>query len=297
MSRLDPTSLRLFISVVQEGSIAKAALREHIAAAAVSKRLGELEAILGTPLLDRTNKGVEATPAGLALLALARQVLHDLDEIQVQMQSYARGVRGLIRVFASMSAVTQFLPYDIRSFLAAHPDVQVQLEEKMSCNVTKAVAENAADIGIFTSAPHDPHLEVFPYRSDRLVVIAPQNHPLVQHDEISFAQTLDFPFVGLHSDSAINLRILATAREQNRQPNIRIHVTSFDALCLMVDAGLGIAILPQAVAARHCRTLGLRYIALSEAWADRQFRICCRPPAALPVAAQLLVRHLQGCVS
>ena len=163
MQRLDPTSLKLFVRVVEEGTIAAAADREHIAAAAVSKRLTEIEALLGTQLLLRTNKGIDPTAAGVALLGLARRALHELDQIPLHMQGYASGVRGLVRVCASMSAITQFLPADIQTFLARYPDVQVQLEERNSSQVTRSVAENASDVGVFTSAPSDPQLETFSY--------------------------------------------------------------------------------------------------------------------------------------
>jgi len=143
MAQLDPTSLKLFIRVVEEGTIAAAAEREHIVAAAISKRISELEASLGVPLLRRTNKGVEPTAAGEALLALARRALHELDDIGVQMASYATGASGLVRVVANVSSIVQFLPAEIKSFLSAHPHIQVRLEEKVSPLVTKAVAENS----------------------------------------------------------------------------------------------------------------------------------------------------------
>lgn len=87
--RLDPTSLKLFVCVVEEGTIAAAAERSHSAAAAVSKRVSELEAVLRTQLLTRTNKGVEPTAAGSALLNIARRALHELDEVCGQRQPLA----------------------------------------------------------------------------------------------------------------------------------------------------------------------------------------------------------------
>ena len=205
MSRLDPTTLRLFIAVVEEGTIAAAADREHIAAAAVSKRLSEIESTLGTPLLTRTNKGVEPTAAGVALLGLARRALHELDQIPVQMQGYARGVRGLVRVCASMSAITQFLHDEIKSFSSLHPDVQVHLEETVSHVVTTLVAENSADIGIYTTAPHGEQLETFPYHSDRVVLCTPKGHRLATRDSVAFTEATQYDFVGLHTGSAINV--------------------------------------------------------------------------------------------
>lgn len=293
MLRLDPTSLKLFVCVVEEGTIAAAAEREHIAAAAVSKRLTEIESLLGTQLLLRTNKGVEPTAAGVALLALARRALHELDQIPVQMQSYASGVRGLVRVSASMSAITQFLPADIQSFLAKYPHVQVQLEERISPAVTRAVAENAADLGIFTTAPHDPQLETLAYRHDRLVLCTPRNHALAAHDEASFANVVDEEIVAMHTGSAIGVLLARAAGAVERSLRVRMQVTSFDALCMMIHCGLGVGVLPESVARRNALTLQVAVVKLTDPWADREFRICLRRGGTLPVAAGLLATHLQ----
>jgi DNA-binding transcriptional LysR family regulator len=293
MQRLDPTSLKLFVRVVEEGTIAAAADREHIAAAAVSKRLTEIEALLGTQLLLRTNKGVEPTAAGVALLALARRALHELDQIQVQMRSYASGVRGLVRVCASMSAITQFLPADIQAFLTRYPDVQVQLEERTSTVVPRLVAENAADIGIFTAAPTDPQLETFAYQQDRLALCAPKGHPLAARGEAAFADIVDEEIVGMHTGSAIGILLSRAASALDRPLRMRIQVTSFDALCMMIHCGLGVGVLPEGVARRNAVTLDVAVVRLTDAWAQREFRIAVRQGGALPVAARLLATHLQ----
>jgi DNA-binding transcriptional LysR family regulator len=291
--RLDPTSLKLFVRVVEEGTISAAADREHIAAAAVSKRLSEMESTLHTRLLIRTNKGVEPTAAGLALLALARRALHELDQISIQMQSYTSGVRGLVRVCASMSALTQFLPADIQSFLSQYPDVQVQLEEKVSHAVTRAVVENSADVGIFTSSTHGPQLETFPYYWDRLVLCTPKDHPLGARTEASFLEVLDENIVGMHTGSATSVLLGRAASLADRPLNLRIQVTSFDAMCMMISCGLGVGILPERVASRNARTLDIRVVALTDEWAHREFRICVQRGRSQSVAAGLLAKHLQ----
>ena len=202
--RLDPVSLKLFVSIVETGTIAAAAAeREHVAGSAVSRRISDLEAALKTTLLRRTNKGVEPTDAGIALLNLARGVLHSLDEIAAQMAEYSTGVRGQVRVAANLSAITQFLPGEIKQFLALHPQVQIHLEELISTRVTKAVAENQADIGIFAHVPYGQEVETFRYRSDHLVLIAPRDHPLAGRDAVHFADTLDYDCVGLHTGRAV----------------------------------------------------------------------------------------------
>jgi DNA-binding transcriptional LysR family regulator len=291
--KLDPISLRLFVHIVEEGSIAAAAAREHIAASAVSKRISDLEDVLKTRLLARTNKGVEATAAGIALANLARGVLHEMDEILVQMSGYASGTRGHVRVMANISAINQFLPSELKSFLSEHPQVQIHLQENISASIAKAVYENAADIGIFTMMPHGQELEVFPYHMDQLTLIVPRQHPLARKRSVSFIDTLEYDYVGLHTGSAINLQLIRAASELEKTVRIAIQVTSYEALCLMVETGLGIGILPQAVAERYTKMLGIRAIAVNEDWARRELKICVRSLAALPVAAQLLVNHLR----
>lgn len=291
--RLDPVSLKLFVTILETGTIAAAAEHEHVAASAVSRRISELEEALNTTLLRRTNKGVEPTAAGAELLNLARGVLHSLDEISVQMRDYAAGLRGRVRVAANLSAITQFLPGEIKAFLAANPQVQIHLEEMISTRVTKAVAENEADIGIFAHVPFGQQLETFPYRSDRLTLIAPRDHPLAGRSGVSFVEALDYDCVGLHTGSAINLQLVKAATELERTVRMRIQVTSYEALCLMVETGIGIGFLPEAVARRYVDTLAIALVRLEEPWAERALRLCVRSYAALPVAARMLVDHLR----
>ncbi len=293
--RLDPMSLKLFLSVIKEGTIAAAAEREHIAAAAISKRLSEIEHILGIQLLVRTNRGVIPTDAGIALSSLARRAIHEFDDIFVQMQEYGSGLRGHVRIFANISAITQFLPREIKSFLEKYPHVNVHLEEKISSVITKAIEENSTDIGIFTQEPSVFHeLEIFPYHSDRLALIMAKNHPLSKRTHIPFIDTLEFDYVGLHTGSAINNLLIRAANEVNRSVKMRIQVTSYDALCMMVDSALGIGIMPEQVARQYTKTLNIRAIPLTEAWAMRELKIGVRSLEALPAAAQHLVWHLQN---
>lgn len=290
--RLDPLSLRLFISVVEEGKIATAAEREHLATAAVSKRLSELESQLDTQLLIRSNKGITPTAAGIALLNLARSALNDFENIAVQMRDFASGTRGTVRVFANISVITQFMPAALKSFLAEYPLVKVHLEEKVSAAILRGVAENSADIGIFSQAQHDGELEVYPYRTDELVVIVPADHPLASRDSVRFEDTLEYEYVGLHIGSSLNFQLLKEASELGRALKLRIQVTGYDALCLMVQAGLGIGILPRASVGTYSG-LAIRTLRLDEAWAHRQLSLCVRSQQALPAAARLLFDHLR----
>lgn len=289
--KLDPVSLRLFVSVIEEGTIAAAAKREHIAAAAVSKRLSELEDLLDSQLLVRTNKGITPTAAGISLLYMARSVLNNLNEIVVQMHDFSHGRRGSIHVLANISAITQFMPPLLKSFMDLYPQIQITLEEKESLAITKHVAENRADIGIFTRLPHGSDVEVYPFRNDRLVLLVPDGHPLSERDSVAFAETLDHDYVALRSGTHLNFQMIKAASDVGRSLKLRMEVSSYDALCLMVQAGIGIGILPQGsvdiYSIQNAKTL-----VLDEPWATRELTMCVRSKDALSVTARLLFDHM-----
>ena len=289
--KLDPVSLRLFVSVVEEGTIAAAAKREHIAAAAISKRLSELEELLDARLLKRTNKGITPTDAGLSLLFMARSALNNLNDIVLQMREYSDGTRGSVHVVANISAITQFMPGLIKSFIDRYPLIKVVIEEQQSLAITKAVAENRAEVGIFTRLPHGADIDVFPFRTDRLVLLVPDDHPLAARESVRFSETLDHEYVALRSGTHLNFQLIKAANDLGRSLRIRMEVASYDALSLMVQAGIGIGIMPEGSAGIY-RLNGAKVVQLDEHWASRDLDVCVRARAALSVAAQLFLEHV-----
>ncbi|KAF1044793.1 LysR substrate-binding domain-containing protein [Xylophilus sp.] len=292
--KLDPISLRVFVAVMEEATIAAAAAREHIAPSAASRRLSELEDALGTPLFARSNKGVAPTAAAQALLHRARGVLHELDDIALQMRDWGSGTRGQVRITANISAITQFLPAQLQSFLAAHPRVDVRLQEQVSTAIARSVAENAADVGILNDGRYGERLRLLPWREDELVLLVPAGHALARQRSVRFADALAHDVVGVHPGSAINKLLVRAAAEAGLPLSLRMQVTSYDALCLMVAAGLGVGVLPRGSAALYRGPLALRTVALAEPWARRRLVLCVREDQALSPAAQRLVDHLRS---
>lgn len=290
--RMDLTSLQLFVAVCELGSIGKAAEREFIAASAVSKRLSDLEAALDTPLLYRHTRGVDLTPAGQSLLHHARSVLFSLEKMQGELSEYAAGVRGHVRVHASISAIVQFLPEDLGTFISQHPEVKIDLEEHLSTEVVRAVQEGAADLGICNTADGIGKLQTLPYRQDRLVMIVPRGHVLGTQDSLAFADSLDFDHVGLHSNSSIYLAMRDAAASAGRTIKLRIHVTGLDAMCRMIHNGLGVGVMPQRAFELMHGVGELESVALTDAWASRRIALVARDFSSLPVTARLLVDHL-----
>ncbi len=296
-SRFDLRDLELFVAVADAGSIARAAERSHTVASAVSKRISDLEDGLGCALLLRGAKGVELTAAGHALLARARVLLHQAAQLDDEMRRHASGTRGYVRMFANISSIVEFLPDALASFAQLHPDIHVHLEEHISADIATAVADNSADLGIVSELPAIDGLTTVPFRKDDLVVVMKPDHPLATRQAIALADLVDEPFVGLHAGSSLNRLLTRAAMELNRSLNWRVHVTSFDAACAMVAAGLGVGVVPKAATTAYIRSLSLASLPLSDDWAHRQLFLCVRSGAPLHSAAKLLFDHLQSLTS
>ena len=291
--RIDLTSLQLFVAVCELGSIARAAQREFIAASAVSKRLSELEAAVETPLLQRHSRGVRLTPAGESLLHHARTVLFGLERMQGELAEYTEGVRGHVRVHANISAIVQFLPEDLGAFAQQHSQIKIDLQEHLSPDVLQAVQEGTTDLGICNLGPQGSgSLQSRPYRSDRLVLVMPTGHALSARDAINFEEALDWDIVGLHAGSSISLAMRVAAAQAGRTLRQRIQVTGLDAMCRMIDNGLGVGLLPDRAFALMHGVGRLQAVPLRDAWAQRELRLVARDFDALPVTARLLAEHL-----
>jgi DNA-binding transcriptional LysR family regulator len=291
---LDLTSLRLFVSVCETGSIARAGERASIVGSAISKRLALLEEQLGTPLLTRKRHGVVPTAAGQTLLEHARAMLDSAARIEADMRNFALGARGQVRVLASVSAMTERLADDIAAFLQleAHRNIQIDLEERVSPEIVRGVREGMASLGVCWDATELGGLQSLPYCNDRLAVVVPDGHPLAERRSVRFEDTLAYEHVSLPVNSAVQVRLQQYAAGLGRALTQRVVVTSFEAALRIVGAGLAISLVPQEVAAPLAATYKVRFVPLDEPWAQRQFIICFRDAPSLTPPAQLLLDFL-----
>jgi DNA-binding transcriptional LysR family regulator len=286
---LDPVSLQLFVAVCEEGSLARAADREALVASALSKRISALEAEVGV-----RRRGVDPTPAGEALLARAREVLAALDRLRSELGAFGAGVQGSVRVLASPSVLAEQLPEDIGRFLEVQPGLSVSLDERTSPDIVRALREGAADLGVLWDRADLSGLQLLPYRRDHLCVAMSPAHPLARRASLRFADTLDQVSVGVATGGLMDQLLRRQAALIGRLPAHRIQVSSLDAACRIVAAGLGLAVLPREVAVPHAGAGRLALVPLSEAWARRQFVVATRPQPLPSASTQLLARHLQA---
>ncbi|MFC5698988.1 LysR family transcriptional regulator [Pseudomonas sp. GCM10022186] len=291
--RLDLVTLQLFVAVHEEGTLTRAAAREAIAMSAASKRLMELEGALGIALFSRQARGMSLTPAGETLLHHARRMLGNVEKIGLELGEHLQGMRGYVRMLANLSAIIQFLPEDLSTFTAHHELVKIDLEERPSDGVIRGVLDGAADFGICSGDSDTRELLSVLYRRDQLVVVMRADHPMATAGQVAFADVLDNDFVGLHSASSINMRTHEAARRAGRVLRLRIHVPSFDAVCRMVQANMGIGILPRQAFELFGGALGLKAVALSDDWAERELRLVARDEASLSPVSRLLFDQLR----
>jgi len=292
--RFDLTDLRLFCDVVDAGSITAGAEKSALALAAASTRIRNMEAVLGAPLLTRSRQGVAPTPAGRTLLKHARTILGQAARMREDLSAFAGGLSGEVRLLANTNALTEFLPEALSSFLAAHPHVSVDLEERLSDEIVGLIAEGVGDVGIVAGTVDVGGLQTYPFRSDRFVVVAAAGHPLASRPSVTFAEVLEYDFVGLERSSSLQRFLTSKAAREGRPLRARIQLRSFDAVCRLVESGVGVGVVPQTTAARAAKTMSLAVIDLADDWALRELKIVVRAANELRPYARELVESLRA---
>ncbi|MFL9927372.1 LysR family transcriptional regulator [Herbaspirillum lusitanum] len=290
LRQLDLGTLDLFVLICDSGSIARAAERGQLAASALSKRVAELEAMIGAPLLERHARGVRPTFLGEQLIAHAGAILEDVERLRVDLSELSRGVRGRVRLSASASAVEQFLPADLALFAQRHPDIRIDLRQCSSSTVVHAVLNHEADLGICCLSDEVSSLQSRPYRTERLVLVTPPDHPLAALEKLEYAQALDYEQIGVRGSSTIQTVLNRAAGKARRILRQRIEVDSLSAMCSMIECGMGLGVMPVGV----FENLGqrrLHAIELSDDWAVRALNLYAIDFAALDAPGRSFVEQ------
>ncbi len=293
-SHFDLNTLRIFLIAADSGSLTRAAASASITLSAVSKRIAELERNLNCQLFIRQPRGLALTAAGQGLVRHARKVLDSVNTMASELGDYAMGAMGHVRIAANVSAVIQFLPEDLAAFFRASPRVRINLEEALSGAVIDAVEAGRVDIGIFADNVDATAITSFPWRQDQLVLLTPIEHPLAKRHDIWFKETLSWDYVALNQGSSLLRRISDEAIGAGRVLKVSIQVTSFDAVCRMILAGLGIGILPLGAITPALLGTSLQAIPLKDGWSKRTLRLGIHSANPLQPEAQKLLEFLRS---
>ncbi len=292
--RFDLVDLRLFVMVAESNSFTKGAEKVFLSVAAASLRIKSLEERLGAQLLYRNKRGVSLTRAGEVLLEHAFRVLNEIEQLQHEIQPFSQGVRGHVRLFANATAICEFMPEVLARFFETNPAITVDLQERLSAEIVHAVLEGIADIGVISARVAADGLETLPYKKDQMVIVAPQSHPLAELRSVHFADALDYEFISLDSRSASYSYLQQEVEVLGRTMHKRIQVSSYDAMCRMVEAGVGVGVLPETTARRLSGLSQISIVQLLDEWATRELRICVRKQSELrPFARELIDFILQ----
>jgi molybdate transport repressor ModE-like protein len=289
---MDLVDLDLFARIAEAGSITHGARRAHLALPSASARVANMERAMGTALLERDRRGVTLTPAGALLLRHARTILEDVERMQGDLSRYADGLGATVRVLANTASIAGFLADELSAFLADEPTVSLDLHERPSHVIVRAVAEGRADIGVVADTVALGELEHAAVRDDRLVLVAPPGHPLTTVGAVSFSQCLDEPFVGLAEGSALWEHLEGRAHPLGQRPRYRIRLPTLELVCRYVAAGIGVSVLPERAVERWATAYPVATVELSDDWAHRRLTICHNRAAKLSGPAQRLLARL-----
>ncbi len=282
----------LFVNIVETASLTRGAEKSCLSLPAASHRLKNLEDDLGTKLLLRSAKGISLTDAGKVYLRHAKNIITQVDALTSDMQSYGRGNTGQLRLLANTTAITEYLPPVLGPYLQLHPDVQVDLRERMSEEIIRALHRGLVHLGIVSGDIVTEGLETLPLTTGELVVIAPARHEVARNGSVSFKEILQFEFVGMQEDNAAHQFFLRVAYSLHVPLRVRIQVAGYDAVCRMVESGAGISIVPRSVLERLKVLDRLSVCKLTDEWATRRFHICAGSFEELPGYAKDLVQSL-----
>jgi DNA-binding transcriptional LysR family regulator len=291
--RFDLVDLQLFVAIADSGSITHGAVRANLALASASARIKGLEADLGVALVRRRRRGVELTAAGESLRDHARTIMHQVVMMQGDISAFSSGVKASVHLLANTSGLSEHLPKALGVFLREYPEISLDVEERESADIVGAIAGGAADLGFAAEHAVPAHFERFSFSEDRLMLVVPKRSEFSNRRQIDFVEVGNRDFVGLTNTTALAIHISRHAARLGVRLQVRARLRDFDAICRMVAAGVGVAVVPEAAARRCAQSMPIAPLAIRDDWANRRLVICARSFKDLPKPAKLLVDHLR----
>ncbi|OGR36685.1 MAG: LysR family transcriptional regulator [Desulfovibrionales bacterium GWA2_65_9] len=289
----DLTDLRLFLHVVESGSITSGAERAFLALASASARIRNMEDTLGVKLLTRGRRGTQPTEAGQALVRHAHNIMQEWERMVGDVSEYGQGLKGHVRLLCNTATITEFLPEVLSSYLTAHPNVGIDVHERLSSEIVQDLLEDKADVGVVAKNSDVGELTTFAFRTLKLVLVVSPKHPLASRRRVAFAETLDYDFVGLAEGSSIQKYLEAHASRVGKRINYRVRLRGFLAASRLVEDNVGIAVIPETAALRCKKSMNLRVVDLTDSWATRQLILCVRDFAHQPLHIRELIEHIR----
>lgn len=294
LNRFDLVTLRLFVAVLDAGSLTAGANRFGISLAAASKRIAELEQHCGIALLQRGQRGVSATREGQTVHRLAIEVIARLEQLAQSVDDFRAGATEHLRLCGNPSAFGGFLPAALARYAQAHPHVRIELEDLLSEDAIRAVHKGQCELAVIGDNVPCDGLETIPCHVDELVLLLPRQHAWADRPSVPMAQALSVDQVALARSASLTRKVIAAAEAAGLSLRIRVQVRSFDAMCRMVACGLGLAVLPRLAAELYAKALDLAVLRLTGADVQRRLLLALRQRSRLSPAALAFVVMIEA---
>ncbi len=246
--------LRAFLAVAETGSFTRAGDRLHLTQSATSGLIRELERELGVRLFHRTTRRVDLTDAGRDFEVSVGRLLSGLDRSVADIGALAARERGRLSVAAPPLLAGTLLPTLIATFLDRYPGIEVALHDLSTDRIVRRVNAGDVDCGIGTFSPDAEGLARTPLISDALMLFCPRDHALSRRRRTGWAEIASLPVIALTPDSGIRTLVDRTFAGIGAEPALAYEVTQITTAIAMVEAGLGVSVLPS-----FARTVGRRY--------------------------------------
>lgn len=242
--------LEAFVCVAQENSFTRAATRLHLTQPAVTRQIGALEAELGAALFERLGKSIRLSAAGEALLPHAETVLREATEAREAVAEAAAGRSGRLTLAASSTLASYMLPPVLAAFRQAHPGVELQLRTGLSAQVWAQVRSGDAQLGLATTEGTDEErrhdmLVVTPLGRYETVAVVFPRHPLASHSSLALGELEGEPLLAMTEGTTLRAFLEGALGQAGVIPRISLELDSVEAIKRMVEAGLGISLLPR----------------------------------------------------
>ncbi|MFE7120749.1 LysR family transcriptional regulator, partial [Streptomyces sp. NPDC057654] len=242
--------MRYVVAVAETGGFTRAAERCHVVQSALSHQIARLEQELGSRLFDRTSRSVRLTAAGEAFVPVARQTLEAAERARAEVDAVSGEVRGRLAVGAISTVVAVDLAEVLGEFHARHPQVRVGMRVDMSDLLIEQVRQGALDVAFVGVVPGEPIKGVREkvLSHEELMAVVPPGHPLADQRRVGLRRLARETFVGYTAGSAARRQTEEAFLAAGLRTEVAFEVTTVELLAKLVRAGLGVAMVPEAIA-------------------------------------------------